>query len=174
MKQISIILILSSASLSPAGSGKPEFAEFTSKEGGFTILFPGTPKQVKVPDKQGGVLQYQFMAGNEDGAYLLSYQDNANLRNATQEGLAKALVKGQEAAQASVKGKLVQAKEITLDKKHPGREYEFETPLGMGGIFRSRAYLVKGRLYQVIVIGKKEFAKSKEADRFLDSFKLTP
>jgi hypothetical protein len=33
-------------------------------------------------------------------------------------------------------------------------------------------YLIEQRLYQVVVFGTKEAATSKDADKFLDSFKL--
>jgi hypothetical protein len=33
-------------------------------------------------------------------------------------------------------------------------------------------YLVEQRLYQVVILGTPEDATSKEADKFLDSFKL--
>ena len=39
-------------------------------------------------------------------------------------------------------------------------------------LFRVRVYLVDQRLYQVVVFGTPEAATSKEADKFLDSFKL--
>jgi hypothetical protein len=38
---------------------------------------------------------------------------------------------------------------------------------------RARIFLVERRLYQVAVVGTKEKANSKEAETFLDSFKLT-
>jgi len=39
-------------------------------------------------------------------------------------------------------------------------------------LFRARVYLIEQRLYQVVVFGTKEAATSKDADKFLDSFKL--
>ena len=93
------------------------------------------------------------------------------LANATRDELSKALLVAQEKVQKSMQGKLVRSKEIALEKQYPGREYEFEIPTAAGQ-YRSRSYLVKGRLYQVIVVGKREFVASKDADRFMDSFKL--
>ena len=37
----------------------------------------------------------------------------------------------------------------------------------------TRVYLVGTRLYQVMVMGTKDYAASKEADAFLDSFQVT-
>lgn len=59
------------------------------------------------------------------------------------------------------------------EDQYPGRPYEFETPVGPGGVFRSRAYLVNGRLYQLTAVGTKAFATSEQANQFLGSLKLT-
>jgi len=59
------------------------------------------------------------------------------------------------------------------EDQYPGRHYEFETPVGPGGVFRSRAYLVNGRLYQLTAVGTKAFATSEQANQFLGSLKLT-
>jgi hypothetical protein len=37
---------------------------------------------------------------------------------------------------------------------------------------RCRVYLVGKRLYHVLVIGTNDYATSKEADKFLESFRL--
>ncbi len=171
MKLMLFALVITAPCLLTAQQPQQELKEFKSNEGRFTVQMPGTPVE-KILDKQGTAKQYQYIVANDDGAYLVSYQDNPGLQKATKDELAKALEGAQKSAQTAVKGKLIQAKEITLDKEYPGREYEFEAAKIPGGIFRARAYLVNGRLYQLIVAGKKDFATSKEADQFLDSFKL--
>jgi hypothetical protein len=173
MKNLAFAFLFVVPCLSLADEPKSGLKEFTSKEGRFSILFPDSPKEERVPDKQGRLLQIQFAVGNKDGAYIVSYQDNPTLAKAAKEEVAKALLSAQEAARSAVNGKVVQAKEITLGKDYTGREYEFEMPVATGGVFRSRAYMVKDRLYQLIAVGTKDFAKSKEASRFFDSFKLT-
>ena len=171
MRVLSVLIVWVFTTPSFADGPKPPPKEFQSESGRFSILFPGLPKEEKVPDDSGGLLQIQFLVGSEDGDLLVSYQDNPKLANATWDELSKALLVAQEKVQKSMQGKLVRSKEIALEKQYPGREYEFEIPTAAGQ-YRSRSYLVKGRLYQVIVVGKREFVASKDADRFMDSFKL--
>jgi hypothetical protein len=169
--RILLLLVLIAPSSLPADDAKSPPKEFISDKGRFSILFPSLPKEEKVPDDSGGLLQIQFTVGSEDGALLVSYQDNPKLAGAARDELNKALLTAQEKVQKSMQGKLLHSKEITLDKLYPGRDYEFEIPTASGQ-YRSRSYLVKGRLYQIIVVGKKEFVTSKDAERFMDSFKL--
>lgn len=150
----------------------PSWAEFTSKAGSFSALFPGKPQESKETVSKDGPPQFQYVVGGPTGAYLVSYQDNPNLVNAGKALQDKALQTARDGAQRATQGKLLRSKEIKLDNVHPGLEFEFEIPHGAGGVYRSRAYLVKDRLYQVIAVGQKDFATSKDADRFLGSFKL--
>ena len=53
---------------------------------------------------------------------------------------------------------------------YPGRELAFETPAGL--LYRTRAYLVKGRLYQLFVAAPRIRADPKQFTRYLDSFAL--
>ena len=70
----------------------------------------------------------------------------------------------------NLKGKLLSEKNIKLGDT-PGRETQIEVAGGKK-LFRARVYLADQRMYQVVVFGTKKAATSKEADRFLDSFKL--
>jgi hypothetical protein len=144
----------------PAG-----FETFTPKSGGFTVLLPGTPKE---QTNRNGMHLYVVDKGKS--AYLASYLDVPALAKADEETQKKALVNGRKAAETNLKGKLVSEKSITLDKKYPGLEYLIDTPRGY---YRSRTYLVKGRLYQVVVVAPQEEATSKATDELLDSFKLS-
>jgi hypothetical protein len=151
-----------------------DLKEFTSERGGFSVLLPGTPTEEKVPikdPKYKSAVQYQFTVGEDNGAYLVSYQDNPGLAKANQSALEQALISAQKRAQTSIDGQLVSEKKIKLQDEFPGREFTFELP-AVSGAYRSRMYLVKGRLYQVIVVGTKEFAQTKDADKVLESFKL--
>jgi predicted RNase H-like HicB family nuclease len=157
-----------------ADDSKPAPKEFVSKASRFSILFPGTPKEERDAGADGKLQQVQYTLPAADGAYLVSIQDNPGLADATNEKLDDALAKAQEAARKGLNGKNAQSKSLMLDKKYPGRQIEFDFVGPSEGRFRSRAYMVKGRLYQVIVVGKKEFANAVPADRFIDSFKLLP
>jgi hypothetical protein len=148
--------------------------EFKSREGSFSVLLPETPKKEVSPidDPKGDQgPQYQFSVDRGNGAYLVSYQANHGLRNVDDEAADRALKRAQERVRTSSNAKLVSEKKIKLQDKYPGREYVLEIAAN-SGILRSRMYLVKGMLYQVIAVGAADFAKSEEADRVLNSFKL--
>src|SRR6202011_5912405 len=102
-----------------AAENKPKsgWKEFTSKDGGFSVLLPAPPKEDKVPIKSPDgkpTTQYQFAVDGGNGAYLVSYQDNPNLVKADGEAADKALIAAQKTAQASVGGKLLAEKKIKL------------------------------------------------------------
>lgn len=150
----------------------PKFEAFTSKAGGFTALFPGTPKESRetigktADDKP--VYQFQFAVESANGAYMVSYQDNPELVNADADQTRKLLEGGRNGAMKALKGESLKEKETKLDK-HRGLEFEFTFT---EGAYRSRIFLVKGRLYQVILVGTKDFVHSQDAEKFLRSFKL--
>jgi hypothetical protein len=149
--------------------------EFASKEGGFSVLLPGTPNETKIPipAPPGGkrTTQYLFAVNRGNGAYLVSYQDNPELEKVSAEKAQEALKRAQTGVQNMFNGKLMNEKAITF-QGNPGREFSTEVPAGPG-VCRSRIYLVKGRLYQLIAVGVKEFPTTPEAEQFFNSFKLT-
>jgi hypothetical protein len=154
----------------PAQPDRAEPAPFTSREGRFSVRFPEPPQEVKLK-------VHQFIVSREDGAFTGSYQDRPDLGKADRAAADKALVEVQARVeggyQGKLRGKLLAAKKIALEKKYPGREYDLEFELlGSTRGLRCRTYLVNGRLYQLTVVGPKGFATSAEAARFLDSFKL--
>lgn len=148
---------------------KAEWKEFSSKEGRFKVLLPGKPQERKQP-VGNNIEQVQYLIDGGDRAYLIAYQDDANFKNADDAVVKQALGAGRDAAVASLKGKLLSQKEFKFDKKYSGLEFQIDIP--DSGIYRSRIFMVKERLYQITVLGPKDVATSKEADKFLDSFKL--
>lgn len=150
----------------------PQLKKYKSEEGNFSIRLPGVPKAQRVPveDNENAPKQVQYVFGEENGAYLVSYQDNPHLEEADTAQIDEAL-KSAQASLGNKFGKLLSEKPIKLLDKYPGRQFEYEIP-GQKGRYRSRIYLVDGRLYQVIVVGTEAFASSKTAEEMLDSFSL--
>jgi hypothetical protein len=148
--------------------------EFVSEAGRFSVQLPRDPEESKVPEENAPseTMQYQYTVGSANGAYVVSYQDNPNMKNADQALLEKGLADAQEKVRSGFGGKLLSTKKIKLAKVYPGLEFECEIPAGPG-IYRSRTYLVNGRFYQVIAVGTKEFTSADEATAVLHSFKLT-
>jgi len=165
--------LVTSFTLGAAQDAAPTLKRYKSEDGNFSAEFPGVPKAQRVPVEPGNekaAKQVQYVFGVEDGAYLVSYQDNPNLEEADAKAQEEALKTAQDSLGKTF-GKLLSEKPIQLLEKYPGREFEYEIP-GQKGRYRSRMYLVDGRLYQVIVVGTEEFASSKTAEAVLDSFAL--
>jgi hypothetical protein len=146
---------------------EPEWTEFTSKEGKYTITFPGKPE----PLNDGGTVKHYVVTN--DGAYMtgVSILSADAVQSKTPD---KILDEGRDSLVREKKAKVLDEKKITLgDARYPGRDMLVEWKED-GELFsyRVRAYVVKNRLYQLIVGGKSDFTKSKDADKFLDSFKL--
>jgi hypothetical protein len=163
----------SPASAAPAGGGT--WKEFTSKEGRFTVSFPGDPKEMKESEKTPvGVLEIHGLGMDfpkEKGAYGVIYFDMPGVIP-DQPGVAEKFLEAiPQQVKAGVRGATISGpiKKITQDG-YPGQELNLDLPEKEIAIVR--LYLVKNRWYRIIVGGPKEFVSSPEAQRFLDSFHL--
>jgi hypothetical protein len=70
-----------------------------------------------------------------------------------------------------VGGQTKSSKKITLAGKYPGMEVDATVPKANGSA-RSRVYMVKGRLYQMLVLGENSFVDSADTGKFLDSLQI--
>ena len=153
-----------------------EGTSFRSVDGKFQASFPAKPQHSTTPLGDGKAptdVQHQFAAGGPDGAYLISYQDNPNLNGVGAKGLEQALLVGRDTLVQTFGGEVTQDRPIQLKKKYPGRDMVITIP-SAGGIGRCRLYLVDARLYQIMVLGKPEFANSDVATKFIESFEILP
>jgi hypothetical protein len=167
------LALIASLALTAQEAEAPKLKKYKSEDGNFSIELPGVPEAQRVPinpDNENAGKQVQYVYGVENGAYLVSYQDNPKLGEAEAKVQEEALKTAQDSLGKTF-GKLLSEKPIKLLDKYPGREFEYEIP-GQKGRYRSRMYLVDGRLYQVIVVGTEEFASSKTAEAFFNSFGL--
>jgi WD40 repeat protein len=149
--------------------------EFSSKEGGFTILLPDKPKETQqtITNAQGQRNEQRLFQVNQGTqGYLIVYRHEAALAVLNAELSKKSLETGRDALVTSLKGKLLSSKEIKLEDKFVGLEAQVELPASQG-IYRSRFYLVRERVYQLGVFGPKDFVTAEQTQKFLDSFKLT-
>jgi hypothetical protein len=150
-----------------------EWKTFTWEMGKCSVLLPGVPKlqrqTTKLPD--GSSLDiYMQLVDKGNRAYILSYLDAPALAAASEEAIQKALDNGRDQAAANLRGKVVGDLKCKLGQ-FPGRELLIEVP--QFGLYNARMYLVRGRLYQIVVLGPHEVAVSLESTRYLESFKLT-
>jgi hypothetical protein len=152
---------------------KPDWINFRSDEGEFSILMPGQP-QKHVQSKEvafGTIYNYVFYVTAEGVDYIASYTDMPV--GPTDKGLVDRAMNGaRDNMLQGSKGRLLAEKDISIDS-YPGREIKVENTYGLT---LNRAYFVKQRLYHLIVEihGSKTGSEAalKAAERFLDSFKL--
>lgn len=153
-----------------AGS-KPVWQEFSSPEGNFAVLMPGSPShEIKQVKTVLGALDMHLFSRElrNRTAYIVVYSDYPEI--ITSASADKVLDGGRDGAVANSKGRLINEQYITLDGGHAGREITIEVP--DKGTLKVRAYLVGRRLYQIMVASPKDLADSEENIAFLRSFKL--
>ncbi len=136
--------------------------QFSSESGNFTVLMPGKPTQKSETDADGSVTN-DFTVVNGETVYLVTYADL--VKEVTQ-------LKPTEIFDAVCEGyaadgdKLINQREIKLNG-YPGRSVELKATDGISG--KASMYLIKNRLYQLLVIS----SKVEDEKRFFDSFQIT-
>ena len=159
-----LILVLS-------GCQRVTWKEFSSKEGRFSVLVPGTPsEQTQKLDTGVGAIDLHFFVAEQDGfQYLVSYNDypDAMVREADAD---KVLDGARDGVVANVQGRLLNEVKVWL-ANYPGRELRIRIPEGRQAM-RTRLYFVGNRLYQVGVLSAEDGAAADEVSKFLNSFKL--
>jgi hypothetical protein len=151
------------------GAGDETFAP---KGGGYTICYPGKPREstqtakTMIGDVKITTATYATSDGN---VYMVSYNDfpegatKPENRNSLYDGVREG-IKGRD-------GKLIGEEVLAFGAdKLPGREYVIDKGKQR---MKFRVVLRDNRMYQVAVIGTNNFVAGKEAKSFLDSFALT-
>ena len=159
----------------PAAEYNPKnWKEFTSEEGRFSALFPGTPVRQVGKAEQGEMYMYLLRTFAEYAVMYIEFPqptiDTAHIK-AMLDG-------GRDSGLASVEGRLLEEKDISLDG-YTGRYHKVLA--GTGHTLRSRTYVVGNRMYVVFIVMRDEGAPpailkfhDETAAKFLDSFKLIP
>jgi hypothetical protein len=146
--------------------------ELAPKDAGFSVSMPGTPieqkESMRLPSGPVDLLICAVERKQEETAFIVTYCElpEAVVKKSTDE---KRLNYARNRALSGSKAKLVSEKKVTLGD-HLGRELVFDVE-GKGRV-RQVIYVVKNHLCQLLVAGPKDRTTSKDADRFLQSFKL--
>lgn len=150
------------------GSG---WQEFTSQEGRYAVLIPGTPEEQELTAETG--LRAKVARAETEGmTYMVIFSDLP--QESLQLGEEEFFKQFQENVVAKVESdsgaklEKSEAVPITLDG-NPGRELTLEAK-GQGS--RMRIFLVGGRSYQVVASGSSGQLTARETGTFLDSFRL--
>jgi hypothetical protein len=140
------------------------WAQFSPKQGGFTVLMPGKPIEEKESDKSddGTTESYTYTVEAKEGAFLLGYTEFPSDISANDpQGLLDAATEGL----AQDGGKLLRQRKISLSGI-PGREVQYKNADGTTGT--ARIFVMKRRLYQLHAIA----TQTQDVKKFFDSFKF--
>jgi hypothetical protein len=153
-----------------AGCGKKDFTEFSSAEGKFKALFPGTPKETS--QNAAGMNMKIFTVEERNGAYVVAFADLPLAENMPDAEIQTRLDGAKQGMVNNVNGKLTGESQVKLDGQYPGREVKADLPDKKGQL-QARVYLVGKRLYQIMVVGTSSTVGSADTVKFLDSLKVT-
>jgi hypothetical protein len=151
---------------------KQTFEKFTSQDGKFTVMFPGkaqTQKQKAATDLGDIQITMNLVSIGNELAFIVSFNDYPDaVKNADPNQMLDGVRNGNKGQD----GEIVEedASKFGPDKL-PARKILIKKP---GGLYMKNMMILKGtRLYQVMVVGKKEALDSKEVEKFYKSFELT-
>ncbi|BAZ88672.1 hypothetical protein NIES932_01360 [Raphidiopsis curvata NIES-932] len=159
---------------------KSIWQRFSSQEGKFSVLFPGTPRlsQQKMTS-DNGELQVNLFTVNrpqEEAKYTVAYIDYPaqyiqllRSRNLVEQ----AIEQGKSTALQRVRGTIVSEEKKTLGD-NVGMEVNYTTPDGK--VVKQRIFLVNNRFYQITAetTQKRQRFLTRSMQGFCDSFKLLP
>lgn len=171
-KPVLLLILLLLAAWLPGCAPKPQ--EFKSEAGSFAVTAPKTLQESThdLELQSGKTTLYLFSTQEDNIGYFVSYCDYPP--ETMQHGdLEKMLDGSRDGALSNAKGTLLSETRITLEG-NPGRELLMETvdESGRPAAIKGRLFMVKNRLYQVMVVAPRSQTGDKEVDQFLQSFKL--
>src|SRR5262249_418176 len=135
-----------------------------------SVSMPAEPMAKKQSVKTAtGVLHVVMHVadGRNDSNFVVSYCDLP--ASDVKKDIDKRLDQARDGAVAKVRGKL-RSEDVIKLKGHRGREIVIEKDGEV--VVKMRIYLVKNRLYQVMVLGNTNVFATKDVSNFLDSFRL--
>lgn len=157
----------------PVQLAQLQWQQFSSQEGGFTILMPGIPTQKKT-SMGGEVLSieghmFKVALENDSISYTVFYADFPSEMAQLPSELILSSIASALSSQKDLK--VLSEQDISLGS-YPGKEFRLENP--GKAIVRHRVYWVKQRVYQVAVETPldKEQALSSDVEKFFNSFQL--
>jgi hypothetical protein len=146
------------------------WSAFTSKEGKFTVLLPGTPKteHKTIPSAVGQLQMNLFTVDKGATAYIVNYTDYPADKVASSDP--KKILDGALNGQLNnLKAKASVDKVVTLNG-NPGRDVTFAGANNFSG--RCKLFMVKNRLYQVLALTQNNAAPASDFAKYVDSFSL--
>ena len=149
---------------------KSGWKEFQSKEGGFSVLMPGTPveQEQSAGSRIGPIRSRMFVVDRGASGFIAGYDDYPE---AALKQDSKRLIDGKrDAIVAGMKGKLLDQRGLKQGG-YPGQEIAIKMP--DGSVYKARIFLVKRKLCLAAAVVPEAQANSKDVKTFLDSFQVT-
>jgi hypothetical protein len=149
--------------------GADEPREFSPKDSGLKVMMPGEPKLGEA--EQNGVKVKTWYLERKGGkeAFAVSVTELSKVPG-DEDARQQRLDEAREGLLRAVKGKLEKETKLKYGDEFPGREVVVSVKGDV--LIRDRAFLVKGRMYQVVVTGSKDFIESDEVQKYFQSFEL--
>lgn len=157
----------------------PNWKEFKSYEGNFSVLAPGemTQKVDTVETPVGKLAYHTFFHQSEDQKadnlfYMVSYCDYPpnSMHSDSTEILEEFFKTTIESAAFSVDGDLIYSTDVQLET-YPGKFWRIEYLKG-NAIIKTQAFLVGSRYYSTQTIMLKNKSLNPSSDKFFDSFRI--
>ncbi|MDI6739722.1 MAG: hypothetical protein QME74_05100 [Candidatus Edwardsbacteria bacterium] len=153
-----------------AGCGRSPLKEYVVEDGSWAILLPGTPKREvsTIQTAIGPVDQIQYRVGNFNRQYAMAYADFPSfITSVPAQGL---LDGARDGALKNTNARLIDDRARHLGE-FLGKEIRAELP-NTDIQMRAFIFLVKHRLYQIIVVEPKNGIGSARTDSIFFSFEL--
>lgn len=158
----------------PARASRPAvvpagWTKTVSEDGGYSLVFPGSPQEQKLTKDDGTFLANMYVLELDSGnvAFMSSHSDLPKDRlSIAADTILEDAKKG---AIANTKGTLESEKKVTVEG-YPGRDIVIATPNGM--LSYVRVVLAKGRLYQAMAVMTRDNGAKKDVPTYLNSFRL--
>ena len=154
-------------------TAQPQWKEFSSTEGGFSVLMPVPPTQKRQNTDSSAISLNSnlFTASLEDGkvTYSVSYTNFPDELAKFPPALILDSLSSRFTSDSKIK--LLNQQNISLGQ-YPGKEFTFEAPGEI--LVKYRTYIVEKRLYQLTteIPKAREDALSNDTEKFLSSFQL--
>lgn len=164
------ILFLFTTSL-PAFAATTKPVKYTSPDGNFSITFPGTPEKTseELETANGSVtLQGVIYAPSEEVAFVIAYSDIVSKEVSKKE--AYKLLMDEKKGELTSPGTTQDGKEKKNSYKNYAGLYFKTRKDNLYGI--TQTYLIKKRLYQILMAKGGSYPTPKEIKDFIGSFRL--
>src|SRR5688572_8775149 len=139
-----------------------------SREGGFSISMPGTPREQTIPTSTpDGQVISKLVSAQADGIVCLVVYTDLPIVATDQAEVSALIDNARDGLLLQPGSKITAERPVSIDG-HTGKEFQAESA---GKVLTARIFLVKDRMYQVAISVPKG-TPAGAAEAFLSSFKL--